>query len=208
MNAGANVAPDVSRDGKTIVMGSDRESNIFEIWRIEIDGSGLRPLTREGGWEPKTLPDGSILFTSADKIWRAPLDGGAAVPVTNASTSRPSVSPDGNRLVCWYRETPAARAQFAIYHFGETTPRQLFDVPVTVDPQAHWGPDGRSLHFIDTRNGVSNIWTLSLAGGPATQLTRFKSERIFAFAWSRDGNKLALSRGSVASDAVLITSEK
>jgi hypothetical protein len=32
--------------------------------------------------------------------------------------------------------------------------------------------------------------------------------RIFAFAWSRDGTMLPLARGAVASDVVLITSER
>jgi hypothetical protein len=64
------------------------------------------------------------------------------------------------------------------------------------------------VQFIDTRNGVSNIWNVSLKGGPPTQVTRFTSDRIFAFAWSRDGTQLALARGAVATDAVLITSER
>ena len=206
--AGADVYPDVSRDGRTVVMTSDRGSGIFDIWQIGIDGSGIRPLTREGAWFPKTLPDGSVLYSSGYSTWRVSPGGGAPSRVTQASISRPSVSPDGTRFVCNYRESVSARAQLAVYHIGEASPRTLFDIPATADSQVQWGPDGQSLHYIDTREGVSNIWSLSLNGGAATQVTRFKTDRIFAFAWSRDGTKLALSRGSVDSDAVLITSER
>ncbi len=52
---------------------------------------------------------------------------------------------------------------------------------------------------------VSNIWSLPLDGTPAKQLTNFRSDQIFFHAWSRDGKQLALARGSVTSDAVLIS---
>jgi len=47
---------------------------------------------------------------------------------------------------------------------------------------------------------------LGLDGGPSKQLTNFKSDLIFSFAWSRDGRQLALARGSVTKDVVLISS--
>jgi Tol biopolymer transport system component len=207
--AGADLYPDVSRDGRTVVMSSDRGSSIFDIWQIAIDGSGIRPLTRaQGAWYPKALPDGSVLYSSGDSTWRVAPEGGAPSRVTEAHISRPSVSPDGTRFVCNYREPVTAPLQVAVYQIGQATPSKLFDIPATADSQVQWGPDGRSLHYIDTREGVSNIWSLSLDGGAATQVTRFKTDRIFAFAWSRDGTQLAVSRGSVASDAVLITSER
>lgn len=40
------------------------------------------------------------------------------------------------------------------------------------------------------------------------QITNFKADGILTFAFSRDGRKLALARGSTASDAVLISEEK
>jgi serine/threonine protein kinase len=208
-DAGASIYPDVFRDGKTVVMSSDQGSNAFEIWRMAIDGTDMAPLTRtDSAWAPSALPDGSILFTVGSSIWRVAREGGTPVLVTEANASRTSVSPDGNRFVCSYRQTSTARAQLAVFHVGEAAPRQVFDIPATADAQARWGPDGRSLHYIDTRGGVSNIWSLSLEGGAATQVTHFKTDRIFAFAWSRDGTRLALARGAVISDAVLITSDR
>jgi hypothetical protein len=42
-------------------------------------------------------------------------------------------------------------------------------------------------------------------GGPPKQLTDFKSDSIFDFAWSRDGKWLALSHGRISRDVVLLT---
>jgi Tol biopolymer transport system component len=68
-----------------------------------------------------------------------------------------------------------------------------------------WTPDGRAISYIDVHDGVSNVWSQSLAGGPPKQITTFKSGIIYRHAWSRDGKTLVLSRGDVSSDAVLIS---
>jgi Tol biopolymer transport system component len=66
-------------------------------------------------------------------------------------------------------------------------------------------PDGKSLAYIVNEHGVDNLWAVPLIGGNARQLTDFKSDRIFDFGWSRDGRLLALARGQVSRDAVLLT---
>ena len=81
---------------------------------------------------------------------------------------------------------------------------KMFDIPGSFGRTIHWTADGRDLTYVDTKGGVSNIWIQSLDGGAPKQLTDFKDQRIFGFAWSRDGKQLALSRGVVNSDVVLI----
>ena len=71
--------------------------------------------------------------------------------------------------------------------------------------EVHWAPDGQALDYALTRGGASNIWRQALAGGAPKQITNFKSDRIFFFAWSRDGKQLALERGNTPSDVVLIS---
>jgi Tol biopolymer transport system component len=68
-----------------------------------------------------------------------------------------------------------------------------------------WTPDGRSIAYLDLREGVTNIWSLPVSGGQPRQLTRFTTDRIYAFAWSHDGKWLAMSRGATTADAVLIS---
>jgi hypothetical protein len=47
-----------------------------------------------------------------------------------------------------------------------------------------------------------------ITGGDPKQITDFKSDMIFAFAYSRDGKQIALSRGTTASDVLLYTNIK
>jgi Tol biopolymer transport system component len=70
--------------------------------------------------------------------------------------------------------------------------------------QVLWTRDGRELTYVDTRNGVSNLWSQPVDGGPPRQLTDLKSGQIFRFAWSPDGKRAALACGNQTSDVVLL----
>ena len=67
-----------------------------------------------------------------------------------------------------------------------------------------WSRDGRELTYVDTRNGVSNLWAQPISGGPPHPLTNFTSRQIFGFAWSPDGKRAALACGNQTSDVVLL----
>jgi hypothetical protein len=57
-------------------------------------------------------------------------------------------------------------------------------------------------------SNLSRISTQTIDGGPPKQLIDLKPERLFSFAWSRDGKQLALARGTVNKDVVLISNFK
>ena len=130
------------------------------------------------------------------------------MPLIDKWTANPTVSPDGNLVACFYREDqPNAPVKVAIIPFAGGDPVKVLDLPrpsFTSDAGLRWTPDGRALTYIDTINGVSNIWSLPLDGGPPKQLTDSKTDQIFWFDFSRDGKQLALSRGTQTSDVVLI----
>ncbi len=68
-----------------------------------------------------------------------------------------------------------------------------------------WMSDGRALLYADERGGVGNLWSLPLDGSTSKQLTDFGTDRIFDFALSLDGKRLAVARGTVKSDVVMIS---
>ena len=68
-----------------------------------------------------------------------------------------------------------------------------------------WSRDGRALHYVDPR-GAANLLSLPLDGGPPKPITNFTSDQIFGFSWSRDGKRLAVTRGTFTNDVVMISS--
>ena len=134
-------------------------------------------------------------------------DGGELNRVTGGRALRPAISPGGTCIACNYQEKPEAPIKVAIIPFAGGLPKKLLDIS-SFDGVIRWTPDGRAIAYVVTDNQVSNIWAQPPDGGPPKQLTDFKSERIFNFAWSRDGQKIALSRGIVNKDVVLISGFK
>ena len=77
---------------------------------------------------------------------------------------------------------------------------RLPSVPVP----AAWSPDSRSLLYVSTVRGVSNLWRHPLGAGTAVQVTKFANDRIFRYALSHDRHRLAVVRGEVSRDVVLV----
>jgi serine/threonine protein kinase/Tol biopolymer transport system component len=201
--------PVVSPDGRYVVFISDRTGEL-NVWRMNLDGSNLKQLTSRGtGESPNFSPDGKwVLFTDYGhanmSLWKVPIDGGSPVQITDKLSWTPVVSPDG-KLIATYAMDNTGGAKLAVIPFEGGPPLKTFDI---ISPIVRWTADGHALMYIVDRNGISNIWKQPLDGGPATQLTDFKTDRIFWFDWSGDGKQLAFVRGVVSSDVVQISDVK
>lgn len=212
-DAGRNVLPEVSPDGRHILFVSNRTGS-NHIWRVDADGRNLRQMTH-GAEEidPHLSPDGQwMVYAAADStkswtIWKMPLEGGPPIRLTDRPATYPIISPDGKLIACNYMiESPSQLQQWriAIVPFEGGQPIKVFDVPSFALRQIRWAPDGRSLTYVETRDEVSNIWSLPIDGGPPKQLTDFEANRIFSFAWSHDGKRIVFAKGALTSDVVLV----
>jgi Tol biopolymer transport system component len=148
-------------------------------------------------------------------LWKIPLDGGTPVQLTDKFSGAPQISPDGKLVACIYFDEASTPARLALISSEDGKPVKLFDIqPTAVLPNSlelgviRWTTDGKAMTYVDTREGVSNIWRQPLDGGKPVQLTDFKSDHILSFDWSRDGKQLALGRGTKTNDVVLISSMK
>jgi Tol biopolymer transport system component len=64
---------------------------------------------------------------------------------------------------------------------------------------------GKAIVVYDRRTGTPNLWSQPLDGSPMKQLTDFKPDGVFTRALSPDGKWMALSRGTITSDVILIS---
>jgi Tol biopolymer transport system component len=211
--------PEVSPDGRYVVFASSR--NTFQIWRMDIDGGNPKQLTHETGAPTCSIsPDGRSVIYSLflGGIFKVSIEGGSPIELVAKGNLRyPQISPDGKLLAYAFDDEQTKRPKIAVIEFEGGAPVKTFDLPVTTGTSFyessfyhgfHWSPDGRALIYINTLSGVSNLWRQPLDGGAAKQITDFKSDLIYNFSYSRDGQDLALARGSHTRDAVLISDVK
>ena len=199
------LSPAVTTDGATMVFVS---SDDLFLWTADAAGRRITQLASSATAEPVAVStdDRFVFYTSlADRtvsIWMVPIAGGAPTKLAVGSNVDPS--PDGesiafaapgkaNRLAIVVCRLPACGSAREI---GRVTD---FRVPL------RWTPDGRGVAYAHQ----GNLWVQALDGGPPRQLTRFTDARLIrSFAWSRDGQRLAIARTSVTDDIVLFTGLK
>jgi TolB protein len=206
-----SVDPAASPDGGTVFFSSGIWGD-DSVWKVDIDGSNLQQLTRENfAQTPDISPDGDWIVYGAERnghmVVRR-LDLARRQPIDLAAGSDPRISPDGRMVAFQYDDEKLEKTRLAVIPSGGGS--RLFTLDFPRDPlmrgngQVQWAPDGHALTYFDTNDGISNIWKQPLDGSAPRQLTHFNSDRIFSFAWSKDGRHLAVARGTVASDVVLV----
>ena len=121
--------------------------------------------------------------------------------------SDPRLSPDGRWLVWGVRSTDwdGNRGVGALWILDRKAPalgpRRLgvSDKPAT---QPRWSPDGRTLYFLSTRTGSSQVWRTDADGQTAVQVTDLPVN-VSAYRLSPDGRTLVLALNVFPDCAVL-----
>jgi Tol biopolymer transport system component/DNA-binding winged helix-turn-helix (wHTH) protein len=202
--------PSVSADGQQVIFNSGR-SGFPRVWRIDVNGKSPTELTHGSlDLNPFCSPTEAFVYFSqriADKrlLHRVRTDGREPPQaLTDKLTDFPAVSPDGKFVACIYQETPESKPEVAVLPASGGAPTQCLDLPVFPFSSLRWHPDGQSLTYLTSKDGAMNLWRQRLSGGAPEQLTQFKSDRIFAYSWARDGHMLACARGAINRDVVMI----
>ncbi len=194
--------------GDRYVVFDSARTGVRELWRTDLDGSNPVQLThRNGVYFATCTPDGKfVLYNSDSALWRQPIAGGEAsrVPLPVNTQLDLAVSPDGRSIAYMYQEVnPTPSRKLAVVPIAGGAALQTFPLPGSTT-FINWSPDGKSLDYLATHGGATNIWEQPLAGGDPHPITRYTSGRIFGFSWTHDGH-LLFARGDVNSNVVLIS---
>jgi len=115
-------------------------------------------------------------------------------------------SPDG-RLVAVVQAVPGGTppVQIAVISMDGSSATKLIAPPTHfILSSLAWSPDGRAVILKSDQKGVGNLWSQPIDGSAPKQITNFTSDLISNFALSRDGKRLAISRGNASLGVVLI----
>ena len=104
-------------------------------------------------------------------------------------------SPDGKTIVFVRRTTDLeankGRTDLWLVNADGTGLRRLTTHP-DADHSPRWTPDGKTIYFLSTRSGSSQIWRIAADGGEAQQVTKEPLD-VGSFELSRDGSRIAFS---------------
>jgi len=169
---------------------------------------------------PMLSSDGKEIYYGDEKArqnFRVSIDGGTPTPLPDLLASggagitlpegfhEPAPSPDGRLFAGHYFARDQRGERMVVITPGRAD--GVAPMP-TVPVPAQWSPDSKSLLYIDTRRGISNLWRHPVAGGTATQVTKFTNDRIFRYALSPKQARWAIVRGDVSRDVVLVSERK
>ncbi len=218
-NAALNADPRVSPDGSKIVFMSNR-SGAWRVWLMDSDGKNPKQLTTvEGGvnqYNAHFSSTGAIVFytqqeknSGRGKLMKVSAAGGTpeqVLPQSKDYEESGYASPDGKHLalVNWNLTNKKFIRMYGLNNDSPTKIENEFESGLMYGIK--WSPDSKSLSYIN-QEGIPNIWQMSPDGKQRKQLTSFTAGRIFDFAWSKEGNRLFIARGTVNNDMILLKDE-
>ena len=191
-------------------------ANASDLWRLDANGSNPVQLTHGArDMDPSCSPDGSSVYygdAREGSIKRISINGGepevvpgTVVPKSFLAAAFSGISPDGKFLPFFSESAPGQFAlQIVALNAGPNPPRRTLKPDPRVSGVVKFTPDGKSVAYRITENGVQNLWLQPLDGSPGRQITHFASGRMGNFDWSPDGKTLAVIRSDSRSDIVLL----
>jgi Tol biopolymer transport system component len=197
-DGGSDGWPTWSPDGQRIAFHSDRGGD-WDIWVINVDGTGLTNLTRQPGDDQYAdwSPDGKkIAFTSSrsgnQDIWVMSVPGPQAggdgrgtdlVNLTNAKgrDRYPMWSPDGTRLT--FNTNRDGDYEVYMMKADGSNQRNISDSPKSTEGLADWSPDGQRLVLYSSRPGNKDVFIVDLTTGVWTNITNDPASDEFC-TWS------------------------
>ena len=166
---------------------------------------------------PQFTPDGqSVVYCNFDEkhsLYKIATRGGQPAKLFDEyrTVSSPAVSADGTRIAFSFAraQTDSIRSGIAVISVDDNRLLSTFDANISFGtiyerPTVQWSSDGRYLNYIRLENGVSNVCRIDTTNASVSEVTTFKSGRVFNYAFSPDGTRLAIARGNVESDVLVL----
>jgi len=205
--------PSACPDGRHIAFTFALHGGVHaqNIWRADSSGGGLKQLS-DGRLEfhPLCSADSEwVLYVNGleGRLYKVRIAGGTSSRVSDAPVASGfDISPD-SKLVAFatLQHLGEHEENLALVEIASGQQEKMPKFEKLRQGPVRFSRDGKAVIYPVRDHGVDNLWQQNLDGSPGRQITNFKSEHVGAqFQWSPDGSKLAIIRGHIDSDVVLI----
>ncbi|MGC1493088.1 MAG: protein kinase [Candidatus Acidiferrum sp.] len=180
----------------------------FNLWRMSTAGTDFKQLTTGAAEsDPLCSPDGKwvyyVDYGDNKALKRVSVEGGSPETILSTAQGAVDVSPDGKTIAALEVREMDHKLVLDLYSIADKKVT-YHDIDSRASAPAIFSPDGKSVVYAVRDKGVGNLWMQALDGPAPRQYTHFTSDGIVKFLFSKDGQKIAIERGHVESDAVLL----
>jgi serine/threonine protein kinase/Tol biopolymer transport system component len=179
------------------------------LWRMDTAGGNATQLTfGHNEAAPACSSDAQWVYykdvADSQRLKRTPIEGGKPETVSDDIAGPYALSPDGTAIAAFDVRELDHKLVLELVSIADRKVA-YHDVDQRASAPLSFSPDGKAIVFTVREKGIDNLWVQPLDGSSAHPLTHFTGEVIGRFAFSLDGKKIAIERGHVASDAVLLS---
>ncbi|HKI84460.1 MAG TPA: protein kinase [Candidatus Krumholzibacteria bacterium] len=193
----------------------DPETGESSLWRVGIDGSGLKNVA-EGAVNLRTVShDGRYYIYNKDsdptELWIQDTESGKTrlLPVkVPGRTTGVVISPDSKQVLVAVNDTTGAltRTIYRVLPVDGDGSSQRVEIPENA-LATMWIPGENAIAFVNPNDPLQNIWRLSLDGGDPTPLTAFAEGRRTRSRFSYDHKYLVSTLSLDSGDNLWISKE-
>lgn len=201
------IFPNATGNGQNISFISSR-TGIKQAWRTDTDGKNQTQMTQsdKSVYNARILRDNSTVIYAVQQsngmhLFKKTADG-QVTQLTNTDTGAFAISADEKTVAIEVLDKNSEKYRTELRSTEDGKLIKAFDF--VSRRQMRFTPDGKNLAYDALYGELAQIMIQPLDGGEPFPLTDFRSENIFSFDWSQDGNRFAVIRGKQLSDAVLI----
>ncbi|HRH45496.1 MAG TPA: winged helix-turn-helix domain-containing protein [Pyrinomonadaceae bacterium] len=217
-----NDNPEVAPNRQTIYFASDRNKE-SRIWRINSDGSNPQQVTfgeDETHHFPQVSPDGKWLYfiiksRRSSTIGRKSLTENSVQELSGKIKFVPgnflTLSPDGKFLafqnIAYQTQANHPNPKLQVAILSTENPDDVRFKEIEVWRQVvEWGENDSMIDFVTGNVKETGIMRQTIQkDDPPTQILPSSQATIFNFTWSPSGEHLAIARGQLLRDVVLLT---
>jgi serine/threonine protein kinase len=203
------LGPALSPDGKTMVFTSPRQSD-WVLKRANADGSNAAELFH---FAPSGHPPGNPQFTAdgkavlvqttseGDRVYLVDIAGGTPKPLPPTDVYTAAISPDRKLLA--YVAAKTFGLVIANVDTGAII-KTFSNISANTYSLLRWTPDGKAILHNAAVNDRKNVWIQPIDGSAAHPVTSFDDALVLGFDIVPGGKELAVVRGTLSRDAVMI----
>jgi len=187
----------------------------INIFRLNVGGGRPTAVTK-GKFDQNVScsPDGKFfvytsLVNGKQLLMRIAMEGGEPKQLSNDFVFGTAVSPDAQYVATVSVEGQGVVTKGTIKVIPSNGGAPIKSIPVeqSLSGGLRFSADGKALYYPVTEKGVSNLVKQSLDGGPPVSLTEFNDLNFYGYDFDWSKNKLAVTRGKLNSDVVVITEQ-